>query len=80
MSRPGIGLAMTPTVTSVTGRWRLTRSRWRAAHPSPSRPAAVARAVSGMRVSAAVDKGHDRHLSLIHNYQADLTSSLILAE
>ena len=38
-------------------------SRWRAAHPSPSLPAAVARAVSGIRVSAAADKGHDRHLT-----------------
>ncbi|GAA2081348.1 hypothetical protein GCM10009780_18790 [Actinomadura alba] len=35
----------------------------RAAHPSPSLPAAVARAVSGIRVSAAADKGHDRHLT-----------------
>src|SRR4051812_16864788 len=26
-------------------------------------PAAVARVVSGMRVSAAADKGHDRHLA-----------------
>jgi len=25
MSRPDIGLAMTPTVTSATSRWRLTR-------------------------------------------------------
>src|SRR5258708_6989141 len=32
-------------------------------HPSPSLPAAVARAVSGIRVSAAADKGHDRHLT-----------------
>ena len=31
--------------------------------PSPSLPAAVARAVSGIRVSAAADKGHDRHLT-----------------
>jgi hypothetical protein len=31
--------------------------------PSPSVPAAVARAVSGIRVSAAADKGHDRHLT-----------------
>ena len=38
-------------------------SRRRAAHPSPSLPAAVARAVSGIRVSAAAEKGHDRHLA-----------------
>jgi hypothetical protein len=30
---------------------------------SASLPAAVARAVSGIRVSAAVDKGRDRHLT-----------------
>ena len=39
---------------------RVTR---RSSHPSPSPPAAVARAVSGIRVSAAADKGHDRHLT-----------------
>jgi transposase-like protein len=39
---------------------RVTR---RSSHPSPSLPAAVARAVSGIRVSAAADKGHDRHLT-----------------
>jgi hypothetical protein len=31
--------------------------------PVASLPAAVARAVSGIRVSAAADKGHDRHLT-----------------
>ena len=39
---------------------RVTR---RSSHPSPSLPAAVARAVSGIRVSAAADKGQDRHLT-----------------
>ena len=32
-------------------------------HRSPSLPAAVARAVSGIRVSAAADEDHDRHLT-----------------
>jgi hypothetical protein len=63
MSRPDIGLAMTPIVASATSRWRLTRQPLRAAHPLPCLLAAVARAVSGIRVSAAADKGHDRHLT-----------------
>jgi hypothetical protein len=46
-----------------SGGGRSPASRWRAAHPSPSLPAAVARAVSGIRVSAAADKGHDSHLT-----------------
>ncbi len=63
MSRPDIGLAMTPTVTSATSGGGSPASRWRAAYPSPSLPAAVARAVSRIRVSAAADKAHDRHLT-----------------
>ena len=63
MSRPDIGLAMTPTVTSATSGGGSPASRWRAAYPSPSLPAAVARAVSEICVSAAADKGHDRHLT-----------------
>ena len=63
MSRPDIGLAMTPTVTSATSRWRLTRQPLACCSPFALPAAAVARAVSGIRVSAAADKGHDRHLT-----------------
>ncbi|MFE2566109.1 hypothetical protein [Streptomyces mirabilis] len=63
MSQPDIGLAMKPTVASATAGGGSPASRWRAAHPPHSLPAAVARAVSGIRVSAAAGKGHDRRLT-----------------
>jgi hypothetical protein len=37
--------------------------RPRSSHPSPFLLAAVAPALSGIRVSAAADKCHDRHLT-----------------
>jgi hypothetical protein len=59
--------AWTPTtrhpITGLNPTSSSARPCWRAARPSPSLPAAVARAVGGRRVSAAADKGHDRHLT-----------------